>query len=87
MSGKTPYADLPDHCYWSRSHVGKVDKQGRFQAELWSSYTRGRLFVSFCFDNGINSADGKKQLMQKSFIEIGYTGKTAKRKFQLPENR
>lgn len=23
MSGATPYSNLPDHCYWSRSHRGK----------------------------------------------------------------
>ncbi len=70
--------------YWSRSHAGTVEKNGQFAVSFWSPYSKGKLFLSFCFDNGINTADGKKQ---KSFIEIPYSGKQGKREFQMPTGK
>jgi len=39
------------------------------------------LFLGFCFENGVNTADGKKE----KFHRIRYLSKRGKREFEIPE--
>ncbi len=73
--------------YWSRSHVGTITNDGRFAVLFKSPHSQGKLFLSFCYNNGINTADGRRQTLQKSVIEIAYRGNHGKRTFQMPANK
>ena len=66
--------------YWIRSNATRVDASGDFELKFWSPNNGGRLFLQFCFDDGYNTGDGKKQ---KTQIKTPYTGKPGSRKFQL----
>lgn len=70
--------------YWTRSYVGAVDKKGRFSVVVEDPFEKGSLFLSFFFDNGVNTSDGKKPLMQGSVIKIPYSGTGENRTFELP---
>ena len=73
---------------WARSYVGDVDQEGRFEVTvddpLDDPLDEGTLFLSFCFENGIATADGKRQLLRGSVIEIPYSGSRQNRTFRLP---
>lgn len=73
--------------YWARSHVAPIEDNGQFSIPFESPYSKGKLFLSFCFENGVNTADGKKQTLQKSVVEITYNGKKGRRKFVLPSSK
>ena len=66
--------------YWIRSHAARIDGEGNFELKFWSPNDGGRLFVQFCFEDGYNTGDGKKQ---KTQVKIPYTGKPGARKFRL----
>ena len=73
--------------YWARSHAGKVAEDGRFSVHFWSPYTRGKLFLFFCFDNGINTAGTGNRSLKKSAIEFAYNGTQGKRVFKTPSKK
>lgn len=70
--------------YWSRSYIGEI-VDGKFEIVAEDPFDEGTLLLSFCFNNGINTADGKSQFSRKSVIEIPYRGKKGKRRFSLPK--
>jgi len=68
--------------YWERSYVGKIDPEtGTFEVIVSQPSQRGTLFLSFCFDNGVNTADGKKAFQQGTPIEVPYQATDGKRQF------
>jgi len=71
--------------YWTRAYVGTIDDEGRFNVVVEEPFERGTLFLSFCFENGVNCADGKSPLLRGSVVEIPYSGQAGKRTFALPE--
>lgn len=70
--------------YWSRSYVGEIN-DGQFKILVKDPFDEGTIFLCFCFDNGVNSADGKSHFSRKSVVQIPYAGKPGKRKFRIPE--
>ena len=71
--------------YWTRAYVGAVDEQGRFSVQVEAPFERGTLFLSFCFENGVSSADGKRPLLRGSVVEIPYRGQAGTPTFELPD--
>ena len=77
-SGNNKFGD-----YWSRSYVGEIENE-KFEIVVQDPFDEGTLLLSFCFNNGINTADGRSQFSRKSVIEIPYRGRKGNRKFELP---
>jgi len=69
--------------YWARSYVAKIDPDtGEFQISVTEPFEKGTLFLSFAFDNGMTTSDGKQPFQQGSSIEIPYSTENGQREFQ-----
>ena len=73
--------------YWAQSYVGKVDASGDFEVVVKKPSRKGKLYLAFCFDNGIVGADTKSPKIKKSSLAISYQGRKGKRKFDLSSGR
>tara|TARA_R110000850_G_scaffold16224_3_gene50849 strand:+ start:1499 stop:2590 length:1092 start_codon:yes stop_codon:yes gene_type:complete len=59
--------------YWSRSYTGKVDPEtGAFEINITEPFESGTVYLSFCFDNGVNTSDGKQIFQRGSSLTIQY---------------
>ena len=67
--------------YWERPYVAGIDPEGNFKLEINAPRTQGTIFLSFSFENGINTSDGKKTFQQNSAISRSYSTKEGKRVF------
>ena len=70
--------------YWARSYVGSIEENGNFRITVTEPFKKGSIFLSFCFDNGVTTADGKKLFIHGSAIEVPYTTNDGKRSFNIP---
>ena len=49
----------PEDNYWYRSHVARIDPDGRFRIAVdGPARTGGHFLIMFCFDNGMTTGDG-----------------------------
>lgn len=72
--------------YWKRSYVGAINAEtGEFKIEVNEPFNRGTLYLSFCFENGAVTVDGRTPLQRGSALEISYSGEEGSRRFNLPE--
>ena len=70
--------------YWARPYSGSIDADtGEFEITVNRPFRKGTLYLSFCFENGANTADGQKTLQRGSAIEISYTGEKGSRQFDI----
>ena len=68
--------------YWCRSYVAPIDAaSGTFEITVSEPYSKGALFLSFGFDNGIATGDGKTIFQQNSSVSVEYESKDGTRKF------
>lgn len=67
--------------YWERPYTAAVDAEGNFKLEITEPWTQGTIFLSFCFENGVNTSDGKKIFQQNSSVSRSYSTKDGKRVF------
>ena len=59
--------------YWSRSYTGKIDPEtGVFELTISEPFSSGTIYLSFCFENGINTGDGEKVFQRGSTLSIQY---------------
>ena len=68
--------------YWAQSYVDSIEKDGKFEVNIKNPYHQGKLYLSFCFDNGIVTADTESAKIKKSAKVIAYSGKKGKREFR-----
>ena len=71
--------------YWAQSYVGQIDERGQFEVTITNPYRRGKLYLAFCFDNGLNVGEADAKKIKPSAIEIAYQGRRGNRRF-TPEN-
>ena len=70
--------------YWARPYSGTIHPDtGRFEVSVTRPFRKGTLYLSFCFENGANTADGKKSLQRGSAVEISYSGEPGAREFNI----
>ncbi len=71
--------------YWKRPYAGAINAEtGEFRVEVSEPFSRGTLYLAFCFENGAVTSDGRKSFLHGSVIEIPYGGEKGSRKFDLP---
>jgi hypothetical protein len=71
--------------YWSRGYTSAIKKDGTFRIVVQSPFGAGNLSLTFCFENGCNTADGKRAVLRGSVIEIPYSGEAGDRVFTIPK--
>lgn len=70
--------------YWARPYAATVDpKTGEFKIAVSEPFPKGTLYLSFCFENGVSTADGRKSLQRGSAVEITYKGEKGSRTFDI----
>lgn len=67
--------------YWERPYSGAIDTEGNFKLEISEPRDQGTIYLSFCFENGINTSDGQKIFQQDSSISRTYSTRDGKRIF------
>lgn len=71
--------------YWARSYVSVLDaKTGQFRIVVTRPFSQGTLYLSFCFENGVNMSDNKSPFQRGSSIQISYKGEKGSRRIVLP---
>jgi hypothetical protein len=71
--------------YWERSYVSAIDGEtGDFRIVIDEPLDKGTLYLAFCFENGINTGDGRVRFLRGSSAQISYSGKKGSRRFDLP---
>ncbi len=72
--------------YWCRSYLAPIDAStGKFEVTVSEPYAKGALFLSFGFDNGISTSDGKTIFQQSSSVSVNYEIKNGARSFEKTE--
>lgn len=68
--------------YWGRTYVAPIDSDtGGFEATISAPHVSGTIFISFNFETGINTVDGRKPFQQTGSPVLRYTGTAGQREF------
>jgi hypothetical protein len=68
--------------YWCRSYVADIDAEGKFELAINEPFEKGRLFLSFAFDSGVTTSDGKTGYQQNSSVSASYRTENGQRIFE-----